>query len=94
MVRQRPQYAYPDGIHLRQLGGFAVADAISRAVAHVTFRPCPMPETPAAQPPDPCPDPNDRPPVDVAALYDLGTRIIPCATEGPRRETVCRWDVG
>lgn len=94
IARQRPQYAYPDGIHLRQLGGFAVADAISRAVAHVTFRPCPMPETPGAQPLDPCPDPNDRPPVDVAALYDLSTRMVPCAIEGPRRETVCRWDVG
>jgi len=94
IARQRPQYLYPDGIHLRQLGGLAVADIISRAVAYVAVRPCPMPETPGALPLNPCPDPGRRSPVDVSALYDLSARIVPCALEGSLRETVCRWDFG
>lgn len=91
IVRRRPDFLDPDGIHLRLGGGFALADAISRSVAHVTGQPCPMPETSGGPLPDPCPNPGTRPTIEPTSLYDLGERIVPCAKEGPLGETICRW---
>ncbi|MEL6894271.1 MAG: SGNH/GDSL hydrolase family protein, partial [Actinomycetota bacterium] len=94
LVRQRPAWTDPDGIHLRRPGGFALADVISRSVAHATARPCPLPEAPGAAPLAPCPDPSTRTPVAIDQLYDLSRSIVPCSIEGTRNETVCRWDHG
>jgi len=91
IVRPRPDFLDPDGIHLRRGGGFALADAISRSVAHVTGQPCPMPEVPGAPVPNPCPNPGTRPTIEPTSLYDLDERIVPCAKEGPLGETICRW---
>jgi hypothetical protein len=69
LVRQSPSWVYSDGIHLDRPGGWAAADVMSRAVAHVTGQPCPLPEVPGGATADVCPDPGTRPPIDVRRLY-------------------------
>lgn len=69
-----------DGIHLTQNGAFAVADYISRTIAHLEGKPCPMPwttenrtsENPSADglTDTPCPAPDQHAPVaDIRSLY-------------------------
>jgi hypothetical protein len=67
----------PDGVHFSDLGSFGLADLISRTLAALDGRPCPMPWAPAEAPEDPCPLPyvlpQERggvPP--VLELYDTG----------------------
>lgn len=71
IVRQVPFWLYADGIHLDRYGGHGAADFISRAVAHVTGQPCPMPQVPGGTTSGVCPDPGYMPPVDVAGLYGV-----------------------
>ena len=71
IVRQVPFWVYADGIHLDRYGASGNADFISRAVAHVTGRPCPMPQYPGAPNDGVCPDPGTMPPVDIARLYGI-----------------------
>jgi hypothetical protein len=71
LVRQSPHWVYADGIHLDRQGGSAAADFISRAVAHVTGQPCPMPQVVGGTNDGVCPDPGTMPPIDVAALYGV-----------------------
>jgi hypothetical protein len=59
-----------DGIHLTVDGAFGVADYISRWIAYVEGRPCPMPSVPSGAIEPTCPNPDTQPPiVDVRALY-------------------------
>jgi hypothetical protein len=71
VVRQAPHWVYADGIHLDRPGGSAAADFISRAVAHVTGQPCPVPQVIGGSNVGVCPDPGTMPPIDVAALYGI-----------------------
>ncbi len=65
------EWFYEDGIHLNIPGAYGLADYISRKVAFVVGRPCPVPFG-AGQPiEDPCPDPDLGPPLlDARALYE------------------------
>lgn len=59
-----------DGIHLTVDGAFGVADYISRFVAYIEGRPCPMPAVPGGTLEPTCPNPDSQPPItDVRALY-------------------------
>src|SRR5690606_33031264 len=64
---------YSDGVHLRPLGGWAIADWISRHVAAFDDRPCPQPWEPGQVVDDPCPNPDPLPVSegypDIAGLY-------------------------
>ena len=71
IVRQVPFWLYSDGIHLDWYGGHGAADFMSRAVAHVTGQPCPMPQVPGGSTRGVCPDPGFMPPVDIAGLYGV-----------------------
>ncbi len=71
IVRQVPFWLYADGIHLDKYGGHGAADFMSRAVAHVTGQPCPMPQVPGGSTDGVCPDPGFQPPVDIARLYGI-----------------------
>lgn len=71
IVRQAPFWVYADGIHLDRYGGHGNADFISRAVAHVTGQPCPVPAAPGGSTIGVCPNPGLAPPIDVAALYGV-----------------------
>ncbi len=66
---------YDDGVHERVLGSWAIADWISRKMAHISELPCPMAWGPNSARAPTCPDPNElRREVgypDLAALYDL-----------------------
>ena len=59
-----------DGIHLTPEGALGVADYISRWIAYVEARPCPMPSVPGGLVEPTCPNPDTQPPIaDVIALY-------------------------
>jgi hypothetical protein len=66
---------YSDGVHQLTRGSWGIADWISRKMAHVSGRPCPMPWAPTVGQQDPCPDPNVERAVrgypDLDALYDF-----------------------
>jgi hypothetical protein len=64
------QWLTDDGIHLTDEGAYAVADYISRTIAHIEGRPCPAPWEPDGTIDDPCPSPDGHSPVvDVWAIY-------------------------
>ena len=52
-----PQWLAGDGVHYRRAGAFGMADLISRSVAALDGRPCPVPWEPGTPPLDPCPPP-------------------------------------
>jgi hypothetical protein len=59
-----------DGIHLTREGALGVADYISRWVAYIEGRPCPMPATPGGTIEPSCPNPDTQPVItDITALY-------------------------
>jgi hypothetical protein len=59
-----------DGIHLTREGALGVADYISRWIAYVEGRPCPMPTVRGGVVEPTCPNPDTQPPIaDVVALY-------------------------
>ena len=62
-----------DGIHLRRDGPWAAADYVSRKLAFLDGRRCPMPERAGQSAPSPCPDPDSGPPrVDLGSIYPIG----------------------
>ncbi len=72
-ARDRPEWFAGDGIHLRIHGPWAAADYISRKLAYLDDRACPMPRAPGLVPADPCPDPDaGAPAVDLDAIYPIG----------------------
>lgn len=64
---------YNDGVHLRPLGSWAIADWISRHVAAYDDRPCPQPWAPGQPADHPCPNPDvvvgARGYPDISGLY-------------------------
>ena len=59
-----------DGIHLTLEGALGVADYISRWIAHLEGRPCPMPTAPGGVLAPTCANPDTQPPIaDITALY-------------------------
>jgi hypothetical protein len=59
-----------DGIHLTRDGAFAVADYVSRTIAHLEGKPCPVPWTAGGVIETPCPAPDQHAPVaDIRSLY-------------------------
>lgn len=62
-----------DGVHFRPLGAWAVADYLSRKIAHLDGRVCPVPTTAGADPVSPCPDPDMTGPItDLESVYPIG----------------------
>lgn len=90
---ERPEWFVTDGVHYRAIGAWAASDYLSRKLAFLDERPCPMPVTPTAPRQDPCPDPDVTGPIaDVAALYPVGQDGILCYEIGDGREVECRSD--
>ena len=59
-----------DGIHITEPGAFGLADYLSRVVAFLDRRPCPMPLQVGAPVASPCPFPDTHPrPTDIGSLY-------------------------
>ena len=59
-----------DGIHLTLAGSYGAADYISRYLAHLENRACPMPWVAGAAVDNPCPNPDAHGPVaDIMSLY-------------------------
>jgi hypothetical protein len=61
-----------DGVHLRTRGAFGLADYLSRWVAHLDGRACPVPMAPGGAVRNPCPNPNSLSRVpDITGLYGI-----------------------
>ncbi|MGB3733585.1 MAG: hypothetical protein WA964_01415 [Ilumatobacter sp.] len=72
-ARDQTQWFATDGIHLRNEGGYAAGDYISRKMAFLDSRPCPQPAFAGVEPLDPCPDPDGHGPViDLDSIYPVG----------------------
>jgi hypothetical protein len=82
-----------DGVHYRAVGAWAASDYLSRKMAFLEGRPCPMPTTPNGLRDDPCPDPDVTGPIaDIEALYPIGEDGVLCYEIGDDREVECRYD--
>ena len=82
-----------DGVHYRAVGAWAASDYLTRKMAFLEERPCPVPIVPNQAPQDPCPDPDVAGPVaDVEALYPIGADGVLCYEIGPERRFECRND--
>ncbi len=89
----RPEWFTTDGVHYRAAGAWAAADYLSRKMAFLDARACPMPIAPGQAPPNPCPDPDVTGPVaDIEALYPIGVDGVLCYEVGEERRIECRQD--
>jgi hypothetical protein len=89
----RPEWFVTDGVHYRAVGAWAASDYLSRKIAFLEERPCPMPTSPGGVREDPCPDPDATGPVaDIEALYPIGEDGVLCYEIGDEREVECRSD--
>lgn len=80
-----------DGVHYRSLGAWAAADYLTRKMAFLDNRPCPVPTAPDLEPENPCPDPDLAGPVtDLRAIYPIGTDGVLCYEIGVDRRFECR----
>jgi hypothetical protein len=88
-----PEWFTTDGVHYRTLAAWIGADYLSRKLAFLDGRPCPLPTSPGGVPDRPCPDPDVTGPVaDVAALYPIGTEGVLCYEIGLERRIECRFE--
>ncbi len=72
-ARDRPEWFANDGIHLRRAGPFAAGDFVSRKMAFLDGRPCPVPDRVGEPVSDPCPDPDVTGAIaDIDGLYPVG----------------------
>jgi len=72
-ARDRTQWFAGDGIHLRGDGPWAAADYVSRKMAFLDGRACPVPERGGTAAQVPCPDPDVTGPVsNLPELYPIG----------------------
>lgn len=86
----RHAWFYSDGVHHTTVGAWAAADYLSRKMAFLEERPCPVPTAPSTPRQDPCPDPDATGPVaDIEALYPIGEEGVLCYEVGPDRRLVC-----
>jgi hypothetical protein len=82
-----------DGVHYRSIGAWAAADYLTRKLAFLDGRACPVPEGPADEPLDPCPDPDVTGPLaELDALYPIGEDGVLCYEIGDDRRFECRYD--
>jgi len=82
-----------DGVHYRAVGAWAASDYLTRKMAFLEQRPCPVPIAPDVEPQDPCPDPDLTGPIaDIEALYPIGEDGLLCYELGPERRFECRDD--
>ena len=89
----RAEWFVTDGVHYRAVGAWAASDYMSRKMAFLEGRPCPMPVTPDAPREDPCPDPDvTGPTADIEALYPIGEDGVLCYEVGDDRDIECRYD--
>lgn len=89
----RPEWFVTDGVHYRAVGAWAASDYLSRKMAFLEERPCPMPTTPDGTPQNPCPDPDvTGPQADIEALYPIGEDGVLCYEIGEERRVECRSD--
>jgi hypothetical protein len=85
-----PEWFTADGVHYRPVAAWAAADYLSRTMASLDGRPCPMPFVPNGPRPDPCPDPDLTGPIaDLDALYSIGTGGVVCYEVGDAHDVVC-----
>lgn len=74
-----PEWFVADGVHHQLAGAYAAADYLSRKVAAVEGRPCPLPDVPSGRLAAVCPDPDRTgPTAQLAALYPLGIESVIC----------------
>ncbi len=89
----RPEWFVTDGVHYRAVGAWAASDYLSRKMAFLENRRCPMPTSPGEPTQFPCPDPDvTGPQADIEALYPVGEDGILCYEIGPERRVECRAD--
>jgi hypothetical protein len=89
----KPEWFVTDGVHYRTVGAWAAADYLSRKMAFLDGRACPMPVTPSESPQNPCPDPDLTGPLaDIDALYPIGEDGVLCYEVGDDRHVECRQD--
>jgi hypothetical protein len=89
-TRSHADWFAADGVHYAPVGAWAAADYVSRTMAFLDGRPCPMPTVPGGRRPDPCPDPDVTGPVaSIEALYSFGTPGVLCFEIGDAHEVVC-----
>lgn len=85
-ARDQHSWFASDGIHLRTSGSYAAGDYVSRKIAFLDERPCPLPTRAGAVPIDPCPDPDVQGPV-----VDLGS-LYPISQRGPEANFQLSWE--
>ncbi|NNE11139.1 MAG: hypothetical protein HKN41_02715 [Ilumatobacter sp.] len=89
----RPDWFVTDGVHYRQVGAWAASDYLTRKMAFLDGRACPMPVAPGEPVESPCPDPDVTGPVaDIEALYPVGEDGVLCYEIGEERRVECRLD--
>lgn len=89
----RPGWFATDGVHYRAVGAWAAADYLSRKMAYLDGRRCPLPISPSDVIEDPCPDPDVTGPLaDIEALYPVGEEGLLCYEIGIQRRFECRFD--
>jgi hypothetical protein len=82
-----------DGVHFTVAGAWAAADYLSRKLAFLDARACPMPRRAGEEPQNPCPDPDLSPPdVDLVSLYPVDPAALHCYTLGTDGHIECRPD--
>jgi hypothetical protein len=90
---ERQQWFATDGVHYRNVGAWAAADYLTRKMAFLDGRSCPVPIAPGQPVEHPCPDPDVTGPVaDIEALYPIGEDGILCYEVGEDRRFECRYD--
>ena len=90
---QKQDWFVTDGVHYRQIGAWGAADYLTRKMAFLEGRRCPMPTSPGMAPQNPCPDPDVTGPVaDIAALYPIGHDGVLCYEIGDDHHIECRFD--
>jgi hypothetical protein len=91
----RPEWLRDDGVHYTTVGAWAAADYLTRKLAHLDGRTCPVPESPDGSRESPCPDPDFTGPVAlVDELYPIGEDGVLCYELGVDRDLVCTSDTG
>ncbi|BAN01945.1 SGNH/GDSL hydrolase family protein [Ilumatobacter coccineus] len=92
VARNRPEWVHYDGIHFTDDGAYGNADFMSRAVAHATGQPCPLPYTVGGELTEVCADPGTVPSPDVRSLYGFVDTVTQCWEVGPSRTVECVQD--
>ena len=89
----RAEWFVTDGVHYRAVGAWAASDYLTRKMAFLEGRQCPIPEVPDEPALDPCPDPDvTGPRAQIEDLYTIGQDGVLCYEIGTNRRFECRFD--